>query len=104
MTQTEMQRREAAHGKSDDMRLPLAGVIEHGEGIVGGAGLRIGEDMLRHVRRGEAARIEGYGTVTLAEMPHLLLVAAQIAGKFMNQDHGTARSCFLEIQAHPFIR
>jgi hypothetical protein len=37
-------------------------------------------------------------------MAHLQLVAAQIAGKFMNQDHGTARSRFLEIKAHPIIR
>src|ERR1700730_2594382 len=39
MTQTEMQRRKPAHRKPYDMRLPLADVIEHGEDIVGGAGL-----------------------------------------------------------------
>src|SRR6478672_8252789 len=99
-----MQRREAAHRKSDDMRLPFAGVIELVENIVVSAGLRIGEDMLRHVGRWEAARIEGYGTVTHAEVAHLQLVAAQIAGKFMNQDHRTARSCFLEIKADAVIR
>jgi len=99
-----MQRREAAHRQSDDMRLPLADVIEHGEDIVGGAGLRIGGDMLRHVGRWEAARVERDGAIALAKMAHLRLVAAQIAGKFVNQDHGTARSCFLEIQAHPVIR
>ena len=53
MPQAEMQRREAAHRQSDDMRLPLADVIEHGEDIVGGAGLRIGGDMLRHVGGGK---------------------------------------------------
>ena len=39
MAQTEMQRRETAHGKSDDMRLLLADVIQYREDIVGGAGL-----------------------------------------------------------------
>ena len=60
--------------------------------------------MLRHVGRREAARVVGDGAIALAEMPHLQLVAAQIAGKFMHQDHGMAGTGFLEIQAHPVVR
>ena len=36
-------------------------------------------------------------------MPHLRFVAAQIAGKFMHQDHSMPRTRFLEIQAHLVI-
>src|ERR1700682_6229825 len=70
----------------------------------GGGSLRIGGDVLRHVGRRETTRVEGDGTIAFPEMAHLLLVAAQIAGEFMNQDQGTARSGFLEIQAHSVVR
>ena len=70
------------------MRLSLADMIEHGEDVIGGAGLRIGRNMLGHVRRRETARIEGDRAIALAEMAHLRLPAAPIAGEFMNEDHG----------------
>src|SRR5215467_15623006 len=86
------------------MRLLPTDMIEHGKNVIGGTGLRVGGDMLRHVRRREASRIEGNGAITLSEMAHLQLIAAHIAGEFMHQDHGTPGSRFLEIEAHPVIR
>src|SRR6202163_3046476 len=104
MTQTERERRKSTHRQSNNMRLPLAEMIEHSEDVIGGASLRIGGDVLRHVGRRETTCVEGDGTIAFSEMAHLLLVAAQIAGEFMNQDQGTARSGFLEIQAHSVVR
>src|SRR5438045_9798322 len=101
MPQAEMQRREAAHREADDMGLPLTDVIEHGENVVGSACLRIGSDVFRHVGGWEATRVEGNGAIALSEMAHLRLEAAQVAGKFMNEDHGTAGSRLFEITTHP---
>src|SRR5260370_9079569 len=103
MSQTEMERRESTHRQSNNMRLWLADMIERSEDACGRAGLRIGGDVLRHIGWGKAPCIEGDGTITFPEMAHLLLVAAQIASEFMNQDQGTARSGFLEIQAHSVV-
>ena len=44
-----MQRGEAAHRQAHDMRLLFADRIEHGEDVIGGAGLRIGRHMLGHI-------------------------------------------------------
>src|SRR6202795_2266056 len=102
MTQTEMERRKSTYRQSNNMRLRLAEMIEHSEDDIGGAGLRIGGDVLRHIGRRETTCVEGDCTIAFSEMAHLLLIAAQIAGEFMDQDQGTARSG--EIQVHSVVR
>src|SRR5579871_6100593 len=104
MADAEMQRRKAAHREPDDMRFPLANMVEHGEDIVGRACLRIGGDAFRHVRRRKAPRVIRNGAIALAEMPHLRLVATQVAREFVHEDHRMARSGFLEIEADAVIR
>src|SRR5579872_629656 len=104
MTQAEMQRCESAHRQSDNMCLSRADVIEHGQNIIGGTGLRVGGDVLRYVRRRETPSIKGDGAITLSEMAHLQLVAAQVAGEFMHEDYGMPGARFLEIQSHPVVR
>src|SRR5690348_10559146 len=99
-----MQRREAAHRQPHDMRLLLADMIQHAEDIVGGAGLRIGRDLLRHIGRREAARIEGNCAIALAEMSELRLEAPDVAGELVDEDHRTAAAGLLEIQAHAVVR
>src|SRR5215469_17622499 len=59
--------------------------------------------MLGHVGRRKAARIEGDGAIALPEIPQLRLEAAEVSGEFMHEDHGTARSRFLEIEANAVI-
>src|SRR6516162_6834598 len=86
------------------MGLSPANMIEHGKNVISGTGLRVGGDMLRYVRRREASRVEGNGAITLSEMAHLQLVAAQIASEFMRQDYRLPRSRFLKIEAHPVVR
>src|SRR5579872_6642835 len=103
MANAEMQGGEPAHREPDNMRLRRADMIEHRENVVGRACLRIGGNLLRHIRRRKAARVEGKRTIALAEMPQLRLVAAQVAREFMNEDHGTARSGFLEIEPHTVV-
>src|SRR5258708_28278820 len=104
MTQTEMERRKSTHRQSNNMRLRVAEMIEHSEDVIGGAGLRIGGDVLRHVGRRETPCVEGDGTIAFSKMSHLRLVAAPIASEFMNQDQGAGRSGFLERQAHSLVR
>src|SRR5581483_1648134 len=103
MPQTEMQRREAAHRQAHDMRLSLADMIEQAEDIVGGAGLRIGRDVLGHVGRRETPRVEGNRAVTLAEMSQLRLKTPDVAGELVHEDHGPAAAGLLEIQAYAVI-
>ena len=103
MPQAEMQGGKAAHRQTDDMRLLLADRIEHGEDIVGGARLRIGRDLLGHVRRRKAARVEGNRAIALAEMPQLRLETPDVAGELVDEDHGTAAAGLLEIQAYAVI-
>src|ERR1700744_5786871 len=104
MTNAEMQRRKSAHRKSDDVRFRLTDVIEHRENVVGCARLRIGRDALRHVRWRKATGVIGDGAVALSEVPHLRLIAAQVAGELVDEDHGMTRSRLLEMQADAVVR
>src|SRR6516225_8450850 len=104
MPQAEIQGRKTAHRETNDVRAPLTNVIENGQNVIGGTDLRIGRDLLWHLRGREAARIECNAPVAFTEMAHLRLEATAVAGKFMDEDEGMAGSGFLEIEAHTVVR
>src|ERR1700722_2553819 len=103
MAKAEMQRREPAHGKAADMRLPDRKMIEHRQDVVGRAVLAIGRRILRYVRWRVAAGGLGDGAVALAEMLKLLFPAAMVAGEFMDEDDRRAAAGFLKVQPHAVI-
>ncbi len=84
--QAEMQRGVASHGDADDMRLVEAERVEHGADIVARARLRIALQPRRHVRGRVSPRVVGDGAVAPREIAQLRLVAAVIAGEFMDAD------------------
>src|ERR1700722_6455946 len=103
MAKAEMQRREPAHGKAENMRLRNRKMINHPQNVVGRAALAIGRRILRYVRWRIAARGIGDGPVALPEMLKLLFPAAMIAGEFMDEDDRRAASGFLVVQPHAVI-
>src|SRR5580693_1153367 len=71
MAEAEMQRGEAAHGKTHDMSLLDLQMVHHRQNVVGGAVLRIALRFLRHFRWRIATRAKSDAAVALAEMAHL---------------------------------
>src|SRR3546814_18016204 len=87
-----MQGGEATHGQSDDMGPVDAEPVEDAANIGAGAGLGVGGQVRRHVRRREAARGEGDAEVEGRQGANLRLPAAGVAGEVREEDdarHGT---------------
>src|SRR6476620_7801338 len=103
MPEAEMQRGKAAHGQSHDMRALNPEMIENRADVVRGAALRIVGLVLRHVGGRITTRVERNAAIALAEMPHLRLPAAGIAGELMHEDQRLSGTCLLVVQADSVI-
>src|SRR6266446_6522360 len=101
--QAKMHGAEAAHRKPHYMRLVDVQRVEHGNGIVGSDGLRMGVDAVRHVRRRIAACGIGDASVTAAEKAQLRLPACVIAAEFMNEKDRRALARLLHMELHAIL-
>ena len=94
-----MERGDASHGETHDMRLLDLQVIEDGLDVVRCERLRIGSRALRHVRGRIASGVEGDATIEPGEAPQLGLPTSQVAREFVHEDHRPACSGFLIVEA-----
>ena len=101
--QPEMQRSEAAHRQSDDVRAVDAGRVHHGDDVVDRRLLRIAFEGLRHVRRREPARAEGDAAMAAREVPHLRFPAPVIAAEFVDEDNGSPGAGLFVVQLQPVV-
>ena len=81
-----MQSRKAAHRQSDDMRLVDFERVEHRTDVVTRPLLRVTLSVIGHVGWRIAPRVVRDAAVALAEIAHLRLIGAQVAGEFVHQD------------------
>src|SRR5262245_56789307 len=94
-----MERGEAAHRESNDMRAADAEMIEDRTDIVDRAVLRIGGSILWDVGRRKSPRVVYNTAIAPAEMPDLRFPAAMIAGELMHEDQRRSRARFLIVEA-----
>src|SRR5579862_524086 len=101
--ETEMQHGKAAHRDADDVRLRNVESVEHGADVVARPLLRILIPVLRHVGGRIAARVERDAAVAPREIAQLRLVAADVAGEFVDEDDRVAGAGFLVIEADAVV-
>ena len=99
-----MHRREPAHRQADAMRLVDAQVIERLGDVGDRPGLAVHRDVVGNVGRGIAAGVERDTAVAAAEIPHLLLPGAAIAGEFVHEHDRRSGPGFLVVEADAVAR
>ncbi len=90
--QTEVERGEATHRDSDNVSAGQAEAVEDRENVVARAILRIARWIRGNVGRRIAAGIIGDASIAPAEMAHLGLVAAIVAGELVHEHDRQARA------------
>ena len=103
MGESEMQRRESAHGQADDMGLVDLQAVEHGADVVAGARLGIAIDALRHVGRRKAAGIVGDAAIAPPEVPELGFPRSAVACEFMHEHDRDAGADLLVEELHAVV-
>ena len=98
-----MQRGEPAHRKPDNMGLVDPEMVQHRGNVVRRPRLRIVSHGVGHVRWRISPRGIGDGAIALAEMPHLRLPGAMVAGELMHEDDRCARAGLFVMQANAVI-
>src|SRR2546426_1005041 len=78
-------------------------VIQHDLDVVGRMDLRIGSQVLRHVRWRITSSVECNTTISLAEVPHLRLPTPKTARKFVHEHKSLTLSGFLIVESNPVL-
>src|SRR5690348_13983426 len=86
------------------MRLVDLAVVEHRADIIAGALLRIERAVARNVGGWIAAGVKRNAAIAPAEITHLHLIGANIAGKFVDKDNGNAAAHLLVIELDVVVR
>ena len=99
----EMQRGEAAHGKSHDVGAPDLQCVQHREDVVSRALLRVALHALGHVRGRVAARVVGDAAVAARKVGELRIPAAQVPGELVHEHDRRASARLLVVQFHAVV-
>jgi hypothetical protein len=94
-----VQRREAAHGETDDVRALDPQVVEYRDRIVARMRLRIAFAIFRDVGGRKAARRVGDAAEAAREEAHLRLPASVIACEFVDEKNRRAAAGFFVVEA-----
>ncbi len=89
---------ESAHRQPDDVSLVDPEPVQHRDRVVGGDGLRIGVEALRHVGRRIAAGRIGDAAVAPAEILQLRLPGRVVAAEFVDEQDRGAFARFLDVE------
>ena len=94
---------EAAHREADDVGLCDPQVIEDGDGIGDGAGLRVRGLVAGHIGGRVAAGVVGDAAIAPAEGADLGLPAAIVAGELMDEEQRRPRAGLFVVELHAIV-
>ena len=103
MADGELEAGRGAHRQADQVRLGKAQRRHHRSGVVGRARLRIGRDVVRHVRRRPAPRGVGDAAVAAREVADLRFPAQVMAAELVEEQDRIALARLLVIELNPVV-